>query len=71
MANVSWNDGLTNSSEKESGSPADVVQVIVMVPPMKTFVGVLRERAEAKGATSTRRLMNLVSILNGRIEKKA
>jgi hypothetical protein len=45
------------------GSPAAVVQVILIVPPMTTFVGVLRVRAEAKGATSTRRLRRIVSFL--------
>jgi len=65
------NAGLTNSSENVvKESLASVVQLILTVPPLVTLVGVSMVRAETKGATSTRRLINLVNILNGRIVKK-
>jgi hypothetical protein len=43
------------------GSVEAVVQESKIDPPLKTFVGVLRVRAETKGATSTRRLHKIVS----------
>jgi len=67
-ANASLNCTLTNSNENvenEEESLESVVQVIFKVPPLVTPVGVLMVRAETKGATSTRRLVNLVNILNG------
>jgi len=62
------NAALTNSNVKGT-SLASAVQVTTIVPPLLTFVGVPRVRAEAKGAARTRRLINLVYILNG-VEKE-
>jgi len=61
------NDGLINSNEKEGSLPSAAgVQVIVIDPPLVTTPDIaLRVRAEAKGATSKRTLINLENILNG------
>jgi len=62
------NAAFTKNNEKVV-SLASAVQVTSIVPPLLTFDGVPRTRAEAKGAASTRRLINLVNIVNG-VEKK-
>lgn len=55
IANESWNAAFTSSRVKESGSPAEVVQVIVTSPPEEGwFVGALIERAEMMGTTKVK-----------------
>jgi hypothetical protein len=48
--------GLINSNDQVSGSPAAIVQLIVIVPPLVAPSATARVRAEAKGATSTSKL---------------
>jgi len=70
MANASLNATLINSNVQVGGSPEADVQVIVIDPPLVGFAEMDRVRAEAKGATSMRRLINLKNILNGGNETK-
>jgi len=55
IANESWNAVFSSSRVKEAGSPAEVLQVMVVSPPEVGVVfGTLRERAEMRGTTKVR-----------------
>jgi len=63
MANALLNAVLVNSNDQVGGSFGADVQEIVIDPPLVGFGEMDRVRAEAKGATSMRRLINLKNIL--------
>jgi len=64
IANVLWNNMLTNSTEKVSGSPAAVVQVIVAEPPEVRPLGVFTVRAHAKGTATARTAQSFENMVN-------
>lgn len=57
MANARLNTVLMSSREKVLASPAAFVQVIVAEPPDERFSGVLSVRAEMRGTTSVKTLL--------------